>query len=202
MKQKLAVYAVALLSTSLLSNVAIADNKEQKRGDHLSQFIAKFDSNDDSQVTKDEFFTGMALRFTEMDKDGDGVVSKKEFKKNSKSKHKDYKKKHKAKIDTDNDGLISKEEYLASKLKKAERKFARLDKDSDGFLTEDERKSDKPKHRKPKHYFTKIDKNGDGVISEAESKASSERMFQHLDSNGDDVITQDEIAAMSRQYKD
>ena len=193
-----------LLSTVAFSSSSFAYPKQKSQGAHLSKFINKFDTNSDNQVTKAEFDIAMEQRFKKMDADGNGVVSREEFKKNTKASHKKYNKKKKAKMDTNNDGRISKQEYLEAKNRWAEKKFAKLDKNTDGFLSEQERtaeKSGKRRFKKSSHYFPKIDANGDGVISAEENKASAERMFKKLDTNNDQVITQDEIQAMSNMRK-
>jgi len=204
MKKQFTVCTVILLSSAVFSSSSFAYSKQKSQSAHLSKFINKFDVNGDKQVTKAEFDTAMEQRFKKMDADNNGVVSKEEFKNNTKASHKKLAKNKKSKMDANNDGRISKQEYLDAKNRWAEKKFTKLDKNADGFLTEEERsadKSGKSRFKKSSHYFPKIDVNGDGVISAEENKASAERMFKKLDTNNDQVITQDEIQAMSNMRK-
>lgn len=194
MKVNSSVLVVTLLSSMLVNTTALASKQTKCHGSHLSRFINKFDSNDDKEVTKEEFSVSMKQRFKQMDIDNNGVVSQEEFKSKTNSRHREYE----GEMDADKDGLISEQEFLDAKLKKAKKKFSKLDIDNNGFLNTEEKSAHKRRFKKRGNYFPKIDQNSDGVISFVESQNSSENLFKKLDTNKDQVITQDEIQAMKQ----
>ena len=207
MKKQLTLCVITLLSTAITSGTAFASPQQKGQYNYLKRFITKFDSNNDTVVTKAEYDASMEQRYKAIDTDRNGEISKEEFKNSAQSMRHDRKKttkdKKKSNFDSNNDGLVSKKEYLAAKQKRAEKKFAKLDKDGDGLLTKSELSAKKYRSgsKKSRDYFPKIDTNNDGIISREESKASSARLFKHLDTNNDLVITQDEIQALSEKRR-
>lgn len=181
MKKPLTI-CIALLSLAIHGCASTAVHPQKEQSTYFDTFINKFDSNGDNVITKIEFDNAAKLRFEKMDIDNNGVVSKEEFKTNTKNTHKGHEKKYRTKMDADNNSLLTKKERKAKKqCNKSNHK--------------------KSSHKGSKHYFPKIDKNNDGVISFEENKASSARLFDRLDSNNDQTITQDEIQSIKYKHK-
>ena len=60
------------LSEGMFVSDAHGKNKKEKFG--------KMDTNNDAQISKDEYLAYAEIKFSNKDKDGDGVLSKKEMK--------------------------------------------------------------------------------------------------------------------------
>ena len=172
-------------------------------GHGKGKFMGFFDSNDDGEVTLDEFNDSAKARFERIDGDNDGNISKDEFRAYIKEKRSDRKKKKFARMDTDNDGQVTKDEYVAYKTKKAERKFARMDKNSDGTVDVEEHASCKRnKHkRRGGRIFHHMDSNDDGNVTQAESYEAWLKWFKRIDANADDVVSSEEVQAYRQQRR-
>ncbi len=98
-----------------------------------------------------------------MDKNGNGVIDKDEFKGPAEMF---------AKIDADNSGTITKEEFLTYLRKNAvgnmEERFKQMDKNGNGVIDKDEFKG-------PAEMFAKIDADNSGTITKEELQAARER---------------------------
>ena len=82
-------------------------------GEHMKKMMGKMDTNNDGQVSKEEWIKHHEEMFTKLDADGDGNITKEEFKAFKKAmkdkkedkdgEKKDKKKKDKKKKDKDED---------------------------------------------------------------------------------------------------
>lgn len=114
--------------------------------------------------------------FQEMDKNGDGVISKKEFDA--------FHNAHFKEMDTNKDGKISHEEMDAMHNKPMEpckvgfdQRFDESDIDHDGFLSKDEAEIGMPMLFA---HFDEIDTNKDGKISKDELAADMQKMHEKM----------------------
>lgn len=170
--------------------------EKEKKG-----FLQKFDSDGDGKVSKDEFKDSMGKRFQHMDSDHNGTISIEEFQQYRQQQRgiDPNKAKAIAKHDSDADGKLSKEEFLAPRIKRAEEKFIELDKNNDGMLSADEipdtSNQQPPKKANEPSLFPNIDANQDGEISDEEKNAAFEQLFDRLDQNQDQIVTEDEVKA-------
>jgi len=134
--------------------------------------------------------------FDRMDRNGDGVVTEAEFKRDARRR-----------------GMTSYE---------AEREFDRMDRNGDGVITEGQlRHADRvgmrsngslhaSRNRQIERKFDRMDRNGDGVVTEAEFKRDArrrgmtsyeaEREFDRMDRNGDGVVTEGEMRHDRARY--
>ncbi len=114
--------------------------------------------------------------FKEMDKNGDGVVSKKEFDA--------FHNEHFKEMDTNKDGKITREEMNAVHKKMMDKcdvsfdtRFDDSDINHDGALSKDEAGIGMPMLFK---HFDEIDANKDGKITKEEIAASMKKMHDHM----------------------
>lgn len=186
------------VASILISSVSFAGSGHHGKG----RFMALFDTNADDVVTMDEFRAAAADRFSKMDGDSSGTVTKEEFRNYLMAKRQQRNEQRFLQADVNTDGNISQQEYLDYKLNKAKARFERMDKDGSGTLSKDEFKK-KRRHGKKygKHgkggIFSKLDKNANGEITRDESLVAWSDWFARIDSNGDQVVTADEV----REYR-
>lgn len=180
---------IGVLSLGLsTAGVALADKGPGK-------FMRFFDSNQDGTVTLEEFNQASAERFARMDADGDGNMTRDEFRDYVKSRRAERKQAKFQRMDSDGDGSVSQAEYVAYKTAKAERRFAYMDKNGDGKVDQGEYASCMKKrgHHHKGRLFDKLDANGDDVVTQAESHAAWSEWFKRIDANQDNLVTQDEV---------
>ena len=129
--------------------------------------FAKIDADNSGTITKDELQAfqrknmggNLDERFKQMDKNGNGVIDKDEFKGPAELF---------AKIDADNSGTITKQELQAFQRKNMagnlDERFKQMDKNGNGVIDKDEFKG-------PPEMFDKIDTDHSGTITKAELQA-------------------------------
>ena len=99
--QKITVIASVICLAATFGSVAQEKKKKQKMSPE--KMFAKFDTNEDGEITKDELEGKKLLaRFDKIDKDADGSITLEELKNGMKGKGKKGKKKKKQ--DDSNDG--------------------------------------------------------------------------------------------------
>jgi len=194
-----------LTTTAILSTVSVAAFAG-------NPMLEKVDTNKDGLVQLSEFTALSNQKFTKMDADGNGLVTKEERKafhalmgeKRAKAKF--------AAIDSNGDGSVSEAEFMAARDARKERTMKRRDMNGDGQLDKEDRKArkkmrkkmrkkihekmkaNKGEHKGNKHAGgrPKIDTNGDGAIDLAEHQAAASARFAHMDKNDDGVLSADE----------
>jgi hypothetical protein len=78
MTKKVLLLAAAVLMFQTAPVFAEGSGDGGKKGPHGARMFEKHDTNDDGVITKDEFIGHAEERFTTMDADGNGEVSKEE----------------------------------------------------------------------------------------------------------------------------
>lgn len=157
--------------------------------------LATMDTNNDKQVSRDEFSTAMMKRFETVDANHDGNVTPDEIA----NAVKEHAQTVFSRLDKNGDGKLGKDEFPG----KPER-FAALDTSGDGFVTKEELKAASKKARerfsqiKPgKRLWEKVDTNKDGKVSREEYTAAVTRIFEFLDRNEDGVLSEADHQARS-----
>lgn len=107
------------------------------RAARVGKRFAKLDKNADGGIARDEVPKMPEPRFSQMDSDGNGVISSDEFAaaRSAKGHGKRWGKGKLPNVDTNGDGKIDVAEAQAA----AAQRFAKMDKNGDGVITEDER---------------------------------------------------------------
>ena len=175
---------------------------------------AAIDTNDDGQVTLEEFSAHALKRFEASDADGNDVVSLEEMESSAKAwkgrrggqgKHgrKGHGLQRLLEADTNSDGQITRAEAQASR----GARFDELDQNNDGVLGEDERRYKKGRFGSSRdgegrgQGFGRMDQNQDGEVSRDEFLARPDRIFERLDENHDDVISAEELKANPMNHR-
>lgn len=195
-----------LLGCSLVAGTALADRGGQNR------FLDFFDTNEDGTVTRAEFDAAAAKRFAKMDTDGNGKMTREEFRGYVQGRRTEHRARKFKTIDTNNDGRISKDEFTAHKMRRIEDRFASMDQNRDGTVSAEEFSNGRHHDRKCGHHghkrgaFRRMDGNGDGVVTREESLAAWSSWFDRIDANKDKVVTRKEVedyrAERRRQWRE
>lgn len=186
-------------TSTICASVLIFTGLAQAGSGHhgKGRFMSFFDTNGDDVVTMEEFKSAAAERFTKMDEDTNGSVTREEFRNYISEKREMWSERRFSKMDANEDGNVSEAEYLEYRQKKAQRRFQRMDTDADGVLSSEEYKNRRSGKKYGKHgkgrIFSKLDKNGDGVITKDESLSAWTEWFARIDSNNDSVVTAEEV---------
>ncbi len=178
------------------------------RGQRLSAMMEQWDTNEDGQLTKEEF-KGPDEMFERLDADGDGVITKAEIevvRAQRGQRGGDPAQRWQQmleRVDANNDGQISKEEFQGE-----DEVFDRLDGNADGTLVQEEfvaatarrgqRRGDPAQQWQ--QMLERVDANNDGQVSKEEFQGPDE-MFDRMDANGDGVLTQEEFMAAAGQQR-
>lgn len=175
-----------------------------------SAFFEHFDTNKDLKVTADEFIEARSGRFKTDDKNGDGVLSRREYITASHARLRvrmaeqklEKKNKYFAKMDADDDGTVDEKEFIASSQVRAKKTFAKMDTDKSGLINSDEyvsfsyKDSHKSMSRQSNPYkmFTEMDVNRNNQLSLEERNKARMKWFDSMDRNADKVVTPEEVA--------
>lgn len=176
-------------------------------------FWKEADANQDDKITQDEARAFADARFTEVDTNKDGIITRAEadaLRAKHAAKFKAKGEEHFAAKDTNKDGKLSQSEVprMPAEI------FKKLDANGDGGITKEEFAAAKPPHGhkggpkgehagKGKHgdLFAMMDQDGDGKVTRAEAQAASEKHFARADKNSDGVLTKDELRRGPRGSK-
>jgi Ca2+-binding EF-hand superfamily protein len=186
MKNLLILSAISL--TVVGSTAAMA--MPGKHGGPAARFSA-LDTNADGKVTKAEFEADKLAKFQHADQNKDGFVTADELISARKAEHGKRIDALFSSSDKNGDGRLSKTE--AGDMH--ERRFAHLDANGDGFVGKDEAKNAAPPDHAKKHgtrWLGKLDTNGDGKISKSEIEQTG-GWFDRLDRDGDGVLLASEM---------
>ena len=123
---------------------------------------------------------GAPIVFSELDADGDGLVTQAELDAHREARFAD--------VDTDGDGAISLEEFTEhAAMRSSERAaqmFARLDADGDGVLSRDVLEARGGRGPGAGAMIERLDADGDGAVSEEEFAAMKERFGERRGPRG------------------
>lgn len=163
-------------------------SKERDRADAavqgrstFDQRFTQYDRNGDGVVTRNEF-AGSAQDFDRFDQNRDGVLSRAELNQYSDNRND---RNYGGSYDRNGDGVISRDEFQGDA-----REFERRDRNHDGVLSQADRSygNENAGGRR----FRGMDSNGDGIITRNEWRGNDNSFRKH-DRNGDGVISGDEL---------
>lgn len=183
------LFAAAGIAALTAAGVAVA----QDRG----HGPFRYDSNNDGVLTRQEFDTGHAAQFTEMDANHDGALARGEGRGHrGEGGHRRMGHRgggHLRGADANNDGNVTREEFLA----RPTAMFARLDANSDGVIQASERPQPRRRHAEGESRPARVNPDADnnGSISQAEFAAMGARRFDRMDANDDGRVTREEAQA-------
>jgi len=173
----------------------------------LSPMLEKADTNQDGLIQLSEFTAMADQKFSKMDADGNGLVTKEERQAAKQQKREDRALKQFAKADADGNGSISETEFMAARAARADHMKQKRDVNGDGQVDQEDRDARKAKfkkmhkkmkgkkgHKKGQHASkrAKVDTNGDGAVDLAEHQVATLAHFEHMDKNADGVLSADE----------
>ncbi len=183
---------VAVSAAGLTFSLAEGEGEKGKKpqrgpgGPQPGGFLKQMDKDGDGKVTKAEAGERWE-RLGKLDKNGDGAVSQDELPDRGKMFEQ---------ADKDGDGKISQAEA-------GERwKFiGKMDKDGDGAVSKEELAAGRP----PRpgggggDMFARADKDGNGQLTEAEVPAEAWARLSKADANGDGAVTKEELGAARKK---
>ena len=173
----------------------------------LSPMLEKADTNQDGLIQLSEFTAMADQKFSKMDADGNGLVTKEERQAAKQQKREDRALKQFAKADADGNGSISETEFMAARAARADHMKQKRDVNGDGQVDQEDRDARKAKfkkmhkkmkgkkgHKKGQHASkrAKVDTNGDGAVDLAEHQVATLAHFERMDKNADGVLSADE----------
>lgn len=176
-----------------------------------SPMLEKADTNQDGLIQLSEFTAMADQKFSKMDADGNGLVTKEERQAAKQQRREDRALKQFAKADADGDGSISETEFMAARAARADHMKQKRDVNGDGQVDQEDRDARKAKfkkmhkkmkgkkgHKKGQHADqhaskrAKVDTNGDGAVDLAEHQVATLAHFERMDKNADGVLSADE----------
>ncbi len=178
-----------------------------EEGERLKRMFKEMDPDGDGRVTREEW-KGPEAFFDRLDADKDGVITKDEVRAAGERMGKEGGRMGQAlfkRADMDGDGRISRTEWtLRPEL------FDRLDANGDGFIDPQEITAQGPRRegRDGKDggppaggFFAELDKNRDGKVTREEFP--NDLRFREMDGNGDGILTPEEVeGAMGRRRRE
>ena len=205
------VCVVALLLSVILVFAQEHGEHAGRGGEHgqrLSAMMEQWDTNEDGQLTKEEF-KGPDEMFERLDADGDGVITKAEVEavraqRGQRGGDPAQRWQHMLeRVDANNDGQISKDEFQGE-----DEVFDRLDGNGDGTLSQEEFVAATRRRGQgggdPGQWWQRMleraDANKDGKLSKEEFQGPDE-MFDRFDADGDGILTQEEFTAAAGQQR-
>ena len=161
--------------------------------------LAKFDLNGDSYIDKTEFLSAANQKFSEMDANANGVVTKDEREAFRTLKREMRAQNKFSKTDANADGVITQQEYDAARAERSDKREARRAEHQ--AQREARGESQRGQRDGKRHERTRFqpDANDDGVIDVAEHTAAAEHKFARMDKDGDGVLSQDELKRGKRK---
>lgn len=134
MRKWFSSFAICVLAI-ILSTAAFAQDPSrpirQRHGRHHGAKLKKMDTNQDGQITRDEW-KGRDRGFQRADRNNDGVISREEVL----TGRRKLRKRPLKQMDTDKNGQISRGEWLGNP-----ELFSKLDQNNDGVITKEELKN-------------------------------------------------------------
>lgn len=134
-----------------------SDSRSQDTGAAIDNFIANYDTNGDSVVTRAEYVQVREQRFATADTNRDGWLSEAEYVKEFEQRLRSQQRTVGANADAD---------AFARQMKQAQRRYRLLDANSDGRLTKAEALA------RADQTFQSSDRNRDGAVTRADAQAN------------------------------
>jgi len=183
------LFVVVALTSAQVVSAQEGREKKGRRGNPL----AKLDKDGDGKVSKDEY-RGPDEMFVKLDADGDGALSADEARQMGRIMNEltwekvDRQAMFKA-IDADGDGVVTQDEFMAASLAEIVSKAQQQARKS---LYGGAARSGREKGKRGDP-ISRLDKDGDGKLSKDELPEKMQGKFDRLDKDGDGFVTADEM---------
>lgn len=161
----------------------------------------KIDTNGDKQISWQEFYDAGQRRWSNLDKNNDGVVTKDERKAAREQSREARAERRFEKTDKNADGVLSQEEVKARQEAVAARRSAMREKRKEKRKAWREAGEQKPPRGGAGTKLPRPDSNGDGVLDKAEHDAMLRLRFDHADVNKDGVLSRREMRRAHKMKK-
>ncbi|MDM8560480.1 EF-hand domain-containing protein [Candidatus Parabeggiatoa sp. HSG14] len=180
---------------------AKAEKQQANTAKKIEKLMARFDINEDGQITLDEVQSLRVAQFNQMDVDGNGFVSVEEVKAAIALKKEQRLEDIFNKIDTDGDGVLSLAEFKDSKKKPLQKELA-VDEPNDDSNAETRRGKRGAENKAAKQSKANRDnkgKNNKGKNNKGNNKAKQKKGkkspfdFKRLDNDKDGQISLEEF---------
>jgi len=193
-----ALLAMALITSALWAAGPRAGVRGQRvdrpgAGQGQRATFDELDKNGDGVITRDEFGPKILELFDKLDADKDGKVTQEEVKQYADA-HQQGRDPDKlfTRLDKNADGTLVKEEMPS----KMQARFTNMDANTDGKVTKEEfaaaiaKIKDQVGHGP---FFQKFDANNDGTVTKEEVNTKTDEAFKKLDKDNDGKISKDEM---------
>ena len=147
--------------------------------------LLEFDGNADGKLTRAEFSAGQSARFSGIDANSDGFLSRDEHKVHSDKRRQQMEAVRLQRLDANADGKLSDEERAAGPGKGGEKRGRR---GGDGAPDS-------------ARMFDRMDADKDGRVSLAEMSTPADKLFAEADANKDNAVTVAELQAVGPRRK-
>ncbi|NNC37834.1 MAG: hypothetical protein HKO02_10290 [Hyphomonadaceae bacterium] len=160
--------------------------------------MAALDLNGDTFVDQTEFLSAANEKFSTMDADGNGAVTKDERQAFRKLKREERAQRQFDRKDANNDGVISQQEDIDARAARDEKREAARAERRERKAERGEKRRSKEGRRGDRQRFNP-DANGDGVVDVAEHGAAAQQAFARMDTNDDGVLSAEELKRKKRR---
>ena len=132
-----AASAAAVLLLASISSSALAGphgHKGPHRGPSPEKLLARFDSNQDGQISQAEIDAATAAKAQAIDSNGDGLISAAEVEAQREARRRQRQEERLLRADANGDGQVSLDEFSQHQRDR----LSRLDRDGDGLISSEE----------------------------------------------------------------
>lgn len=207
--RKIVLAAAGFAALASAAGLAMAQTAPEQGPQRGVSRLFEADRNNDGVLTRQEFDTGRAAHFSQLDANNDGQLSRDEMRQMRGERgehggrggrgHRGGDGHQLARADANNDGAISRDEFLARPIAM----FERLDADNNGVISADEQPQRRERGERQaggeRRERPNFDANSDRQISRDEFASMGAQMFERLDANSDGRVTRAEAEAARPQ---